>query len=54
MIHGESMIAPITTVAEMQQVAAWLAARSATAISDKQDVVDPVYMLPEMPEIRLN
>jgi hypothetical protein len=37
MTHGES-ISPTATAAEMQQVAAWLA----TAISDKQDVVNPV------------
>jgi hypothetical protein len=39
MIHGESIISPTATRAEMQQVAAWPAA----ALSDKQDAVDPVY-----------
>jgi hypothetical protein len=42
MIHDES-ISPTATDAQMRQVAAWPAARSATAISDKQDVVDPVH-----------
>jgi hypothetical protein len=41
MIPGES-ISPTAIAAKMRQVVAWPAARSAAALSNKQDVVHPV------------
>jgi hypothetical protein len=36
-IRGESIISPTANRAEMRQVVAWPAARSAAALSDKHD-----------------